>query len=81
MYFEINMTTLIVPGNTEVKLAMLLQSTTTSGPDSESRPIEEQRSRSPEKGTEPANTHILDYAPAPGWTTHVTKEGRLYYCK
>lgn len=26
-------------------------------------------------------THILDYAPAPGWTVHVTKEGRLYYCK
>lgn len=26
-------------------------------------------------------THVLDYAPAPGWTVHVTKEGRLYYCK
>lgn len=25
--------------------------------------------------------HILDSAPAPGWTAHVTKEGRLYYCK
>ncbi|CAG9865501.1 unnamed protein product [Phyllotreta striolata] len=24
--------------------------------------------------------HVLDYAPAPGWTLHVTKEGRLYYC-
>ncbi|XP_050308771.1 FERM and PDZ domain-containing protein 4 [Anthonomus grandis grandis] len=24
--------------------------------------------------------HILDSAPAPGWTAHVTKEGRLYYC-
>ncbi|XP_060523757.1 FERM and PDZ domain-containing protein 4 [Cylas formicarius] len=24
--------------------------------------------------------HVLDYAPAPGWTVHVTKEGRLYYC-
>ncbi|CAH0552576.1 unnamed protein product [Brassicogethes aeneus] len=27
------------------------------------------------------HTHMLDYAPAPGWTVHVTKEGRLYYCK
>lgn len=26
-------------------------------------------------------THMLDYAPAPGWTVHVTNEGRLYYCK
>lgn len=25
--------------------------------------------------------HILDSAPAPGWTAHVTKDGRLYYCK
>ncbi|XP_044756049.1 uncharacterized protein LOC123314773 isoform X2 [Coccinella septempunctata] len=25
-------------------------------------------------------THVLDYAPAPGWTVHITKEGRLYYC-
>ncbi|KAG5889216.1 hypothetical protein JTB14_018639 [Gonioctena quinquepunctata] len=24
--------------------------------------------------------HVLDYAPAPGWTVHVNKEGRLYYC-
>ncbi|XP_044262585.1 uncharacterized protein LOC123010031 isoform X1 [Tribolium madens] len=24
--------------------------------------------------------HVLDYAPAPGWTVHVTNEGRLYYC-
>lgn len=26
-------------------------------------------------------THMLDYAPAPGWTVHVAKDGRLYYCK
>ncbi|KAF7267769.1 hypothetical protein GWI33_019006 [Rhynchophorus ferrugineus] len=25
--------------------------------------------------------HILDSAPAPGWTVHVTPEGRLFYCK
>lgn len=25
-------------------------------------------------------THMLDYAPAPGWTVHVAKTGRLYYC-
>ncbi|XP_072400466.1 uncharacterized protein [Diabrotica undecimpunctata] len=24
--------------------------------------------------------HVLDYAPAPGWTLHVNAEGRLYYC-
>ncbi|CAG9765036.1 unnamed protein product [Ceutorhynchus assimilis] len=24
--------------------------------------------------------HILDSAPAPGWTAHATKDGRLYYC-
>lgn len=27
------------------------------------------------------HTHMLDYAPAPGWTVHVAKDGRLYYCK
>lgn len=27
------------------------------------------------------HTHMLDWAPAPGWTAHVSKEGRLYYCK
>ncbi|XP_017783981.1 PREDICTED: FERM and PDZ domain-containing protein 4 [Nicrophorus vespilloides] len=25
-------------------------------------------------------TLVLDYAPVPGWTVHVTNEGRLYYC-
>ncbi|XP_030750842.1 FERM and PDZ domain-containing protein 4 isoform X2 [Sitophilus oryzae] len=24
--------------------------------------------------------HLLDSAPAPGWTVHVTKDGRLFYC-
>ncbi|XP_057666349.1 FERM and PDZ domain-containing protein 4 [Diorhabda carinulata] len=24
--------------------------------------------------------HVLDYAPAPGWTLHVNADGRLYYC-
>ncbi|KAF5300657.1 hypothetical protein FQR65_LT09121 [Abscondita terminalis] len=60
---------------------MLLQATP-SGSESESKSVEEQTAKnSPEKSVELANTHILDYAPAPGWTTHVTKEGRLYYCK
>ncbi|XP_065157714.1 uncharacterized protein [Atheta coriaria] len=27
-----------------------------------------------------ARAHMLDYAPAPGWTVHVNKDGRLYYC-
>ncbi|KAI4458585.1 membrane associated guanylate kinase-related [Holotrichia oblita] len=26
------------------------------------------------------HSYMLDYAPAPGWTVHSTKEGRLYYC-
>lgn len=65
----------------ESEIVMLLQSTPSSIPESESKIAEEQLSETQEKTTETANTHILDYAPAPGWTTHVTKEGRLYYCK
>lgn len=33
------------------------------------------------KDVEGHKIHMLDYAPAPGWTVHVTNEGRLYYCK
>ncbi|KAK5650693.1 hypothetical protein RI129_001722 [Pyrocoelia pectoralis] len=59
---------------------MLLQAAP-SGPDTtEQKAVENQTTKPFEKPVELANTHVLDYAPAPGWTTHVTKEGRLYYC-
>lgn len=29
---------------------------------------------------EDGHTHMLDCAPAPGWTVHVNTSGRLYYC-
>ncbi|ENN80544.1 hypothetical protein YQE_03038, partial [Dendroctonus ponderosae] len=48
------------------------------------KPIEnlETEQKVPQKTQEECSRvlHILDSAPAPGWTAHVTKEGRLYYC-
>lgn len=59
-----------------VSIVMLLQ--TVPG-DSGAKPSDESKTLHPE--SDGTATHILDYAPAPGWTVHVTKEGRLYYCK
>ncbi|XP_049820485.1 uncharacterized protein LOC109608589 isoform X2 [Aethina tumida] len=56
---------------------MLLQSGSEPGPKSGPGPEE---SRNPTPDSDSTRTHMLDYAPAPGWTVHVTKEGRLYYC-
>ncbi|KAF5288117.1 hypothetical protein FQA39_LY15504 [Lamprigera yunnana] len=64
----------------QIETTMLLQSAPSSS-ETDSKSVEEKTTQSLEKSVELANTHILDYAPAPGWTTHVTKEGRLYYCK
>ncbi|KAH0811209.1 hypothetical protein GEV33_011584 [Tenebrio molitor] len=58
-----------------VSIVMLLQ--TVPG-DSGAKPSDESKTLHPE--SDGTATHILDYAPAPGWTVHVTKEGRLYYC-
>ncbi|XP_045467431.1 uncharacterized protein LOC123675910 isoform X2 [Harmonia axyridis] len=44
-------------------------------------PVESGVKPSEEAHSEPEGfTHVLDYAPAPGWTVHISKEGRLYYC-
>lgn len=61
---------------------MLLQTNPATGPEtgSKSQPPEERATIHPKENDSHA-THMLDYAPAPGWTIHVTKEGRLYYCK
>lgn len=58
---------------------MLLQTIPTETGGGAQRSSMELKSGLPEP--DDTHTHILDYAPAPGWTVHVTKDGRLYYCK
>ena len=57
-------------------LTMLLQSSGDSG----AKPPDESRTPA-HPDSDGTTTHILDYAPAPGWTVHANNEGRLYYCK
>ncbi|XP_063906566.1 FERM and PDZ domain-containing protein 4 isoform X2 [Zophobas morio] len=54
---------------------MLLQSSGDSG----AKPPDESRTPA-HPDSDGTTTHILDYAPAPGWTVHANNEGRLYYC-
>ncbi|CAH1119218.1 unnamed protein product [Phaedon cochleariae] len=32
------------------------------------------------RGQDSTLGHVVDYAPAPGWTLHANKDGRLFYC-
>ncbi|XP_071050930.1 FERM and PDZ domain-containing protein 4 isoform X1 [Onthophagus taurus] len=55
---------------------MLLQ----AQPNDSSSKLEDYPNIQRQQNAAESHTHMLDYAPAPGWTVHSTKEGRLYYC-
>lgn len=60
---------------------MLLQNPATGTVAETGTKLPDENNKSCLKDAEGHKTHMLDYAPAPGWTVHVTNEGRLYYCK